>query len=185
MYLVKCTSQEKSDKSLPISQIGSIEVEIFPHERLNAYKGVITSENLFKNSDEEVLEWLTMRGFPATSIIYRFPWRQTPNDILSCDSYSYLPATQATKGSRHCLWVFLSPTLYQILNDASVTDVTVIWILPSKVGMRCVHIASWLNMSTHKKILAQLLQKVWIARETTWLFLEDAQIGKLRRKYKK
>ena len=75
-YLVKCTSQEQSDKFLSISQIGDIEVDTFPHERLNAVKGVITSENLCDNSDEEVLEWLTGQGFPATSI-YRFPRRET------------------------------------------------------------------------------------------------------------
>ena len=58
-YFVKCTSQGHSDKFLSVSPIGSIEVETFPHASLNAIKGAITSENLCKNSDEEVLEWLT------------------------------------------------------------------------------------------------------------------------------
>ena len=75
-YLVKCTSKEQSDKFLSISHIGDIEVDTFPHERLNAVKGVITSENLSDNSDEEVLEWLTRNGFPASSI-YRFPRKET------------------------------------------------------------------------------------------------------------
>ena len=51
-------------------------MDTFPHERLNAIKGVITSENLSDNSDEEVLEWVTGQGFPASSI-YRFPRRET------------------------------------------------------------------------------------------------------------
>ena len=76
-YHVKCTSQERSDKFLSISQIGSVEVETFLHASLKAIKGVITSENLCKNSDEEVLEWLILRKFPATSI-HRFPIRKTP-----------------------------------------------------------------------------------------------------------
>ena len=75
-YLVKCSNQEQSDKFLSISHIGDIEVDTFPHERLNAVKGVITSENLSDNSDEEVLEWLTSNGFPASSI-YRFPRKET------------------------------------------------------------------------------------------------------------
>ena len=75
-YLVKCSNQEQSDKFLSISHIGDIEVDTFPHERLNAVKGVITSENLSDNSDEEVLEWLTRNGFPASSI-YRFPRKES------------------------------------------------------------------------------------------------------------
>ena len=67
-YLVKCTSKDQSDKFLSFSEIGSIEVEMFPRERLNAVKRVINSQNLSDNSDEEVLEWLTSKGFPATSI---------------------------------------------------------------------------------------------------------------------
>ena len=77
-YHVKCTSQDQSDKFLSISQIGSIEVETFPHKRLIEIKGVITSEIIYSNSDEEVHEWLGLRVFLVTSI-YRFPRRQTLN----------------------------------------------------------------------------------------------------------
>ena len=90
-YLVKYTSQEHSDKFLSISQIGTIDVATFFYASLNAIKGVITSENLCKNSDEEVPEWLTMRNFLVRSI-HRFPIRQTPDctavqTASSCTSY--------------------------------------------------------------------------------------------------
>ena len=35
-------------------------VEMFPHERLNHIKGVVTTEVVFSKSDEKVLEWLKL-----------------------------------------------------------------------------------------------------------------------------
>ena len=127
--LVKCASQEQSDKFRSISQIGSIsiEVELFPHERLNAIKGVITSEVICNNSDE-VLQWVRIREFPVTSI-YGFPRRQTSNGAIIQTAYL---AIQLHKLPKEVDIAFECSTLYTTPSTFVVNGMVM------SIDMRCV-----------------------------------------------
>ena len=101
-YPVKCTSKDQSDKFLSISQIGSIEVETFPHERLNAVKGVrISTWRLENECSVHLRTVICPRTIDVYSVhVFFLYWGSIPsnvNKLLLFKSFSHSDVSKYAK----------------------------------------------------------------------------------------
>ena len=66
-FLIKCRSQNQSEKLRTMIKVGPTEINAIPHERLNSVRGVIVSEEALENSDEEIICLLYTSPSPRDS----------------------------------------------------------------------------------------------------------------------